>query len=241
MQALKAIEDKVCRGFVLDEHKKWIPLSEKVRKEKEFLKHIESGEILFHGKWLPIAEVKKQKSETETPQSADLPALSEASNQSEEQSPDAIAFQAANNFPPETVYALTEPAEPEPDYPPETIYSDAGIEYPPETALITIEEIGKQNVEKSAAEVQIKGHNSLFRPNDSEIMSETISFDSSMIQAVKEERKPLSPIPTVSDGSGNESVEDWESSRARRNKVFLWGTVITVISAVTAAVLYVVF
>lgn len=237
MQALKVIEDKVCQGFVLDEHKKWIPLAEKVRKEKEFLEHIESGEILFQGKWLPIVEVKKQKSGTETARSADLSALSVASSQSEKQSPDTIVSQAANNFPPETVYSDVGPAEPVPDYPPETIYSDSGIEYPPETALITIEEIGKQNADKSAAEVQIKGNNSLFRPNDSEIMVETISFDSSMIQAVKEERKSLSPVLAVSD---DKSVEDWESSRARRNKVFLWGTVITVISAVAAAVLYVV-
>jgi hypothetical protein len=56
------IEENVIRGLVLNDQGEWIPLSEKVRKENDFLSHLEAGEVLCNGKWMKIAEaIKLQK------------------------------------------------------------------------------------------------------------------------------------------------------------------------------------
>ncbi len=54
---IKKIEELVCKGMVLDEHGKWIPIAEKIRKEKEFLNHLEKGEILQNGLWVKMSDI----------------------------------------------------------------------------------------------------------------------------------------------------------------------------------------
>lgn len=53
------IDHFVVDGQVLDEHRKWIPFKQKITKESEFLSHLESGEVLCEGKWVPITDAKK--------------------------------------------------------------------------------------------------------------------------------------------------------------------------------------
>ena len=154
---------KSCRreglpGYVLDERKKWILLSEKISKER-VPEHIESGEILLNGEWLSIAEVKKRRNETQTedtstaektskekkpgPDTADD--ISTTVNRGEENKSD----QSQSDFPPETIFISSElepsapvtvSPEPEPDFPPETVYAETGTDYPPETSVLTMEE-----------------------------------------------------------------------------------------------------
>lgn len=45
------IIDLVYKGNVLDEHGVWVPVSVLVKKEREFLEHLENGEILIGGTW----------------------------------------------------------------------------------------------------------------------------------------------------------------------------------------------
>jgi hypothetical protein len=51
----KKIEAHVYAGNVLDEHGNWVPLSEKVKSERAFLAHLEKGEIVFNGAWIPLS------------------------------------------------------------------------------------------------------------------------------------------------------------------------------------------
>ncbi|MBN1306902.1 MAG: hypothetical protein JXA18_03230 [Chitinispirillaceae bacterium] len=56
---MKHIEELVYKGMVLDEHGGWIPLAEKLHKEKEFLRHLERGEILVNGLWTEMTFLSK--------------------------------------------------------------------------------------------------------------------------------------------------------------------------------------
>ena len=56
MSITKKIEDLVYAGMVIDDHGKWIPIAEKLKKEKKFLSHLERGEVLTNGKWISIAD-----------------------------------------------------------------------------------------------------------------------------------------------------------------------------------------
>jgi len=256
MQALKVVEEKVCRGYVLDERKKWILLSEKISKEKEFLKHIESGEILLNGEWLSIAEVKKRRNETQTedtstaektskekkpgPDTADD--ISTTVNRGEENKSD----QSQSDFPPETIFISSElepsapvtvSPEPEPDFPPETVYAETGTDYPPETSVLTMEEAEDSRKQSHTEESSPKQNDPLFKPSDAQIMLETISFDHSIIQAAQEAiKKKEEESKTVQTNKPDDLDSDWEISRTKRKKAVFWGTVITIVSAAAAAV-----
>lgn len=54
---LKKIQDLVYKGMVLDDKGGWIPLADKLRKEKKFLQHLEKGEILADGVWTRLADI----------------------------------------------------------------------------------------------------------------------------------------------------------------------------------------
>lgn len=253
MQALKVVEEKVRQGYVLDERKKWVLLSEKISKEKEFLKHIESGEILLNGEWLSIAEVKKRRNKIQAENSSPAgkasqekkPAdtsdvISATVNKSEESKSD----QSQADFPPETIFVASEPEpspsvnhEPEPDYPPETVYAETGTDYPPETSLLTIEEAEDSRNQPHTDEPQVKQNDPLFKPSDAHIMLETISFDHSIIQAAQEAiKKKEEESKTVQTNKPDDLDSDWEISRTKRKKAVFWGTVITIVSATAAAV-----
>lgn len=49
------IIDLVYQGNVLDEHGVWVPISVQVKREREFLEHLENGEVLIGGTWKKLA------------------------------------------------------------------------------------------------------------------------------------------------------------------------------------------
>lgn len=51
----KSIESLVYAGNVLDEHGNWVPIAEKVNKERQFLAHLEKGEVLVEGFWVHLS------------------------------------------------------------------------------------------------------------------------------------------------------------------------------------------
>lgn len=53
------IEENIAKGLVLDEKGNWVPIAEKIEKEKNFLKHLEAGEVLNDGQWMPINFLKE--------------------------------------------------------------------------------------------------------------------------------------------------------------------------------------
>ncbi len=57
MQNLQTIEQNVIKGFVLDKKGQWRPLGDVIAEEVEYLYHLERGEVLENGKWIPLDTV----------------------------------------------------------------------------------------------------------------------------------------------------------------------------------------
>ncbi|MBD3347499.1 MAG: hypothetical protein GF401_20780 [Chitinivibrionales bacterium] len=63
MDGFAKIEKNIMNGLVLDESGNWIPLSEKIRQEKEFLQHLQNGHVYIDKSWMTI-EQRKAMQET---------------------------------------------------------------------------------------------------------------------------------------------------------------------------------
>lgn len=78
-QNINTIEENIAKGLVLDEKGNWVPIAEKIEKEKNFLKHLEAGEVLSDGQWVPINFLKEESSK-----SSSSPLYNEESTELEE-------------------------------------------------------------------------------------------------------------------------------------------------------------
>ncbi|MFP4013187.1 MAG: hypothetical protein ACLFVQ_03810 [Chitinispirillaceae bacterium] len=58
MDPYKNIEQRVEDGFIIDEHGRWVHMSQKGVSEKRFMEELEKGNVLLEGKWVPISEAK---------------------------------------------------------------------------------------------------------------------------------------------------------------------------------------
>lgn len=67
------IQEKVLKGFVLNDQGEWIAISEKAKKEREFLSHLEAGEVLCNGKWMKISEAIKIQRNPESKFTGEIP------------------------------------------------------------------------------------------------------------------------------------------------------------------------
>ncbi len=67
------IEENIAKGLVLDEKGNWVPIAEKIEKEKNFLNHLEAGEVLNDGQWVPIDFLKEGNSKSSNPPYYDGP------------------------------------------------------------------------------------------------------------------------------------------------------------------------
>jgi len=57
------IRNAVYAGQVLDDDGKWKPLDQVLAKEKEFLKHLENGDVLVDDRWVPLALAREQQNQ----------------------------------------------------------------------------------------------------------------------------------------------------------------------------------
>lgn len=55
---IRAFEERIISGFVLDDFGTWIPLAERKKVEEEVLAHLADGCLLHEGRWLGFDEVK---------------------------------------------------------------------------------------------------------------------------------------------------------------------------------------
>ena len=62
MLNLKEIERNILDGFVLDWNGCWRPVNDVVREERDYLHHLESGEIVGNGRWVKIDDLLKADS-----------------------------------------------------------------------------------------------------------------------------------------------------------------------------------
>mgnify|MGYP001207598570 CR=1 FL=1 len=110
MDGMSRFKSNVIKGLILDERGNWIDLKEKVRKEREFIKHVAAGEVLFDNQWVSIAEAKKllkktAKTVSSITDTVSIQVLSQAQNKK-------LNRQNDLQYPPET--SLLTNAEPSP-------------------------------------------------------------------------------------------------------------------------------
>ncbi|MBN1575462.1 MAG: hypothetical protein JW913_02860 [Chitinispirillaceae bacterium] len=118
---MKKIEELVYQGMVLDEHGGWIPLAEKLRKEKEFLHRLERGEILVNGFWTRMSSLSKATGHQEETSRINVDPSAAVTEET------VLAHCATSeetvSFSIETLHDLSAdivPVDPESDYAPET-------------------------------------------------------------------------------------------------------------------------
>ncbi len=102
----KDFESLIESGYVLDVRGQWTPLNEKVKKERSFIQHLESGEVLNSGKWIPISEFKNPVNAV---QSTDEKArFTESSHDETQTSFELSTSDQEEEFPPETIMIAAE-------------------------------------------------------------------------------------------------------------------------------------
>jgi hypothetical protein len=53
------IRNAVYNGYVLDDAGEWVPIAQMLAKEREFLSHLEKGEVICDEQWVSLAQAKK--------------------------------------------------------------------------------------------------------------------------------------------------------------------------------------
>ncbi|MCX7727409.1 MAG: hypothetical protein N2053_11255 [Chitinispirillaceae bacterium] len=177
MPSLQEIEKLIVKGMVLDEHGNWVPLTNKVKKEREFISHLERGEVLFNGEWRKISEVKE------------LIQQNKIKKREEEVAEEETAIISLIKTPEETVSFSTE-----------TIFDmplkkkeDEVDDFPPETKIITFEkekeEEANPTLVKKDEKTEERKHSSTL---NSEIeFEETVLYDVEMLKKKIETEKRL--------------------------------------------------
>jgi len=107
LKNVKDFESLIENGYVLDVRGQWIPLNEKVQKERSFIQHLEAGEVLVSGQWISISEAFKKPDYTLQNNNEQL-TPTESSND-ETQANSEVNFSELNeDFPPETIMIAAE-------------------------------------------------------------------------------------------------------------------------------------
>ena len=222
MGIYEEIEKHVAEGLVLDDHGQWITIARKIEKEKVFLSHVENGDILIDGKWIPISQAVSIKKAGSAHSHTDEPNVN--------QSGDLPEVAADGSFPPETVYA-------EIDYQPESIETET--DFPPETAILTIEENTSTGQKSFQGDLppSIPSEELHFSTHENEIHNETISFNVSMLAAHAASQEKASEETSESaclhhgvEGEDVDAYDKWERAKRKRQTTLL-------IISITAAVL----
>lgn len=103
----KDFESLIENGYVLDVRGQWIPLNEKVQKERSFIQHLEAGDVLVSGKWISISEAFKKPDYT-VQNNDDQSLPTESSNDETQASSEANISEQEEDFPPETIMIAAE-------------------------------------------------------------------------------------------------------------------------------------
>lgn len=102
IEKVKDFESLIENGYVLDVRGQWIPLNEKVKKERAFIHHLESGEVLVSGKWSLISEALKTPPITVQNNDNQLQ-FTESSHDETQTSFEIKISDQEEDFPPETI------------------------------------------------------------------------------------------------------------------------------------------
>jgi hypothetical protein len=61
MNRIAEMENSVLKGFVLDEHGKWVTIADRIAVEEDTVAHLSSGQVLFEGRWVNFPELKASR------------------------------------------------------------------------------------------------------------------------------------------------------------------------------------
>jgi hypothetical protein len=155
MSRIAEVENYILKGLVLDEHGQWIPIADKRAVEEDFLAHLTAGQVLHEGRWVSIAEAKAARTPTEIAtavvevgagqEKTEVPAAVTGETQTVPQDEAAPAVQAVES-PEETRNIQITPPSPEeetrtsPAPPRIPLAPVEGVDFPPETKSITIQQ-----------------------------------------------------------------------------------------------------
>jgi hypothetical protein len=103
----KDFESLIENGYVLDVRGQWVPLNEKVKKERAFIHHLECGEVLVSGKWMSISEALKNLQNVAEDKNKQLQFTESAHDETQTSFEINISGQE-EDFPPETIMIAAE-------------------------------------------------------------------------------------------------------------------------------------
>jgi hypothetical protein len=58
----ETIRQKILGGNVLDDNGAWVPINVMLAKERDFMRHLENGEVIVNDRWVTIEEAKNASS-----------------------------------------------------------------------------------------------------------------------------------------------------------------------------------
>jgi hypothetical protein len=138
--------------MVLNDRGKWVPIGEKLRKEKSFLHHLEQGEILIEGKWRKLSEVPRPDAELDetkdvkhaAPSMPPEPKTEHPVPQQRETPEETVSFST------DTLrdFSLASTPREEPQKPAEPLQAAPEDDFAPETKIIIVDRPHQQTVPK---------------------------------------------------------------------------------------------
>ena len=140
--------------MVLDERGGWIPLADKLRKEKQFLRHLEQGEILYNGLWTKMSLIPRTAGHPEETKHIFIDNHVPVTDKNKHMPIDQVARvhdeakRVPLETPEETVSYSTETLH---DLSSNIVTIELESDYPPETKILSIVRPG-QNVSTSGPE-----------------------------------------------------------------------------------------
>lgn len=104
---IRDFEFLIEKGYVLDVRGQWIPLNEKVKKERAFIQHLQSGEVLISGKWVSITDAFKisepDESDSAVQKQIEVPEDTAAGHDETQTTFELDVTSQEVDFPPETI------------------------------------------------------------------------------------------------------------------------------------------
>lgn len=229
MDPFKNIEQRVEDGFVIDEHGRWVHMSQKGMSEKRFMEELEKGNVLLEGKWVPISEVKTWVRPEEAKCEArpadnnfySPPPLSQASPENEQEIFDAL----------ETLLE-TKSIEVQSDHFENEVDLEINDEQN-ETVYLSVEEVEKPSVESVDEKEPVKQENSdkidipdEFLGNDkiADEVEQELLFNWSRSAATEQSKYAMEYIDTL-------------SASLKRRKVYQVLSIVSILIAIASLIL----
>jgi hypothetical protein len=207
-EIIKIVEENILKGLVIDDKGKWVTIHEKIERENKFITHLEAGEVLNNGRWIPIEEAKRKITDSMDP------LLCVGTFTELEETKDISSF--VNN---KSVPKLIPQNDLEPKAASSSFISCPIIEAEQETKFLERVDLKSSSLSNQSADTLTSDNRFETMPCDMNSVMNTAK-----VPLQKRNSQEINPI-----------VENWERER-KKSRVLLFSTIITTILAITGAV-----